>query len=92
MRAIIVMIALLAFSTSSARGETLYIGRLSVLNPNGKFEQHIIQGTGQGLSLTECQLRIDVWLQAHESSLKLAVAILKEKGKPSSYKVECEAK
>ncbi len=84
-------LALLAVSDLHAL-ETKYVAVVSVLTTTGEIQHNFIVGTEKGVSLVECNLRLDVWRDEHEDGYNAAQEQLKAQGKFSSHSSSCERK
>lgn len=70
--------------------EPKYVGVVNVIATTGKYERTYIAGTQAGVSLSECELRRDVWLKEVGSLMESATADLRREGKSSGFSTACE--
>src|SRR4051794_2666192 len=66
-RSILILLALCAFTIcASAQSETRYVPVLRLLTTTGEYKTYIIKGPyPDGLSRTECELRLEAWESEH---------------------------
>lgn len=86
------IIAIFAFSSQAAIAQTLYVPTVHILNVRGEYTSNPIEGFQNGISLTECRMRIEVWEKRFAAAMAIAEKTLEERGQFSSMETSCEPK
>ncbi|KEP69652.1 hypothetical protein DL1_03225 [Thioclava dalianensis] len=70
--------------------DSLYVPTVHILTTKGTFETMFLAGFENGVSRTECEMRLEAW--DREMKLTATVDELKAQGKNVSVRLECEPK
>lgn len=73
-----------------ASDDAKYVAVLNVVATNGKLQKSELVVTGNGVSLEECELQRDKWLDENAPGLEAAKQALHKQGKSAAYSVTCE--
>lgn len=85
--AIVTMPALASIALAK---DPLYVPTVNILNTKGEFETLILAGYEDGVSRTECEMRLEAW--DNEMNFKATIDELKAQGQNASIRLQCEPK
>jgi len=90
MSLVVALVAIPALASAALAEDGLYVPTVHILNTKGGFETLILAGFENGVSRTECEMRLEAWDK--EMNFTETIDVLKAQGQSASIRLECEPK
>lgn len=74
---------------AAAQAERLYRAEVTILTTAGTADKFHVDGTENGVSRAECELRRDWWMERHGKDFETLAASLRKEGKQAGVRADC---